>query len=265
MNGFLGREDAPISAQIWEVLDGTMLEVARGELAGRRLLDIDGPYGPGMKDVALADEEVGEGVFLSASMPLAFIQQPFALYTRDLAAFEREPSSIDLTTLVEAARAVARKEDDLVFQGSTRMAGLLSAKGVLHAGLADWGKIGAAQTDLIAAVDTLDGAGFHGPYTVALSPQRYNLLLRRFETAAVSELDVIREMATGGVVKAPGLADGGVILQSGKEFAHIVIGQDMAIGYTGPAAGRLEFYVAESLAVRVLVPPAVCVLGAKKK
>jgi uncharacterized linocin/CFP29 family protein len=261
MNAFLGRDEAPISGSVWEVLDGTMLEVARGELAGRRLLDIDGPYGPGLKEVPLADEEVDDGVFVSASMPLAFVQQPFALFTRDLAAFEREPASIDLTPLVEATRTVARKEDELVFQGSSRTTGLLTAKGALKASLADWSELGAAQSDLIGAVNTLDAAGFHGPYTVALSPQRYNLLLRRFETAAVSELDVIREMADGGVYKAPGLADGGVILQAGKEFAHIVIGQDMAIGFTGPAPGRLEFYVAESLAVRVLVPPAVCVLG----
>jgi uncharacterized linocin/CFP29 family protein len=265
MNAYLGREDAPIGARLWEVLDSTMLGVARSELTGRKLLDIDGPYGHGMKDISLPDEEVGDGVFLSASMPLVLIQQPFTLYSRDLAAFEREPSSLDLTPLVNATLAVARSEDDAVFQGSSRAPGILAARGALRAALSDWSAVGAAQNDLIAAVNALDKAGFHGPYAAALGPQRYNLLMRRFETAAVSELDVAKDMATAGVVKAPALGDSGVILQAGKEFAHIVIGQDMSIGFTGPAPGRLEFYVAESLAIRVLVPAAVCVLGAVKK
>jgi len=263
MNGFLGREDAPLSAAMWEVLDGTLIGVARGELAGRRLLEIDGPYGPGMKDVALADEEVDDGVYVSASLPLAYIQQPFELYARDLAAFEREPSSLDLTPLVDATLAVARKEDDLVFGGSKRTDGLLSAGGSQKIALSDWSKVGAAQTDFIAAISALDAAGFHGPYAAALAPERYNLLMRRFETAAVSELDVVNSMLGEAVVKAPGLA-GGVVMQAGKEYAHLVVGQDMGIGFIGPAGGTMEFYVAESLAVRVLVPQAVCVLGGGK-
>jgi len=265
MNGFLGRQDAPLSAAMWDVLDNTLIGVARGELAGRRLLEIDGPYGPGMKDVALTDEEVDDGVYVSASLPLAFVQQPFQLYTRDLAAFEREPSSLDLTPLVDATLAVARKEDELVFSGTKRTDGLLTAKGSLKVALSDWSKVGAAQTDFIAAISALDSAGFHGPYAAALAPARYNLLMRRFETAAVSELDVIRSMVGEDVVKAPWLKDGGVVMQAGKEFAHMVVGQDMGIGFVGPANGLLEFYVAESLAVRMLVPQAVCVLSAGKK
>jgi uncharacterized linocin/CFP29 family protein len=261
-NTFLTREAAPIGEELWELLDKTMLDVARSELAGRRLLEIDGPYGLGLKDVALADEEVADGVFVGASLPLTYIQRRFTLYARDLAAYERERSSLDLMPLVAATLDVAHKEDELVFSGSPRTQGLLTTKGTLSVSLTDWSKVGAAQDDFIAAVNALDGAGFHGPYAAALAPSRYNLLLRRFETAAVSELEVIASMATAGVFKASSLADGGVILQAGKEFAHIVVGQDLSLGFNGPVEGKLEFYVAESLATRVVVPSSVCVLKA---
>jgi uncharacterized linocin/CFP29 family protein len=261
-NAFLSRDDAPIGERVWEVLDSTMLGVARGELAGRRLLEIDGPYGLGLKDVALADEEVGDGVFVAATLPLAYIQRTFALFARDLAVFEREASSLDLMPLVRATLDVAHLEDEIVFKGTARTQGLATADGVLGVGLTKWESVGAAEADLIAAVTALDAAGFHGPYAVALAPARYNLLLRRFETAAVSELEVIRSIVTEGVVKAPGLGEGGVLLQAGREFAHIVVGQDLSLGFVGAEpGGRLVFSVSESLALRILVPQAVCVLG----
>jgi uncharacterized linocin/CFP29 family protein len=266
-NAFLTREAAPISEALWELLDTTVLGVARSELAGRRLLEIDGPYGLGLKDVALSDEEVADGVFVGTTLPLTYVQRRFTLHPRDLAAYEQEPSSLDLMPLVAATLDVAHMEDELIFKGTSRTAGLTNAKGTLSVTLTDWAEVGAAQGDFIAAVNALDAAGFHGPYAVALSPGRYNQLLRRFETAAVSELDVIGSMATAGVFKASSLDDGGVILQDGKEFAHLIIGQDMSLGFNGPVEGKLEFYVAESLAARVVVPSAVCALkaGGKRK
>lgn len=238
-----------------------MLGVARGEVAGRRLLEIEGLFGLGLKQVSLADEEVDDGVRVASSLPLAYIQRTFGLATRDVAAYEREPSSLDLLPLVNATLEVARKEDEIVFRG-TGTPGLTAAPGVLSVGLADWSGVGVAQSDIMAAVSALDEAGFHGPYAVALSAGRFNLLLRRFETAAVSELEVVRSIATAGVVKAPGLHDGGVILQAGREFAHLVIGQDLSLGFVGPQPdGTLQFSVSESVALRLLVPAAVCVLG----
>jgi uncharacterized linocin/CFP29 family protein len=260
-SAFLGRDDAPLSPRLWEILDGTVLGVARGELAGRRLLEIDGPYGLGLKSVPLADEEIEDGVFVSASLPVTVLRRQFALNVRDLAAFEREPSSIDLGPLVEATRAVVRKEDELVFRGSARTPGLMTSERAAGADLSDWTELGAAERDVLEAVSALDEAGMHGPYALALAPRRYNLLLRRFETAAVSELDVVRTIATEGVVKAPALEDGGVLIQAGREFAHIVVGQDLSLGFVGPNEGGLEFFVSESLALRVLVPQAVCTLG----
>jgi uncharacterized linocin/CFP29 family protein len=86
-NAFLTREAAPLSDGLWEVLDKTVLGVARSELAGRRLLEIDGPYGLGLKDVALTDEEVSDGVFVGTTLPLTYIQRRFLLAPRDLAAY----------------------------------------------------------------------------------------------------------------------------------------------------------------------------------
>lgn len=257
---FLGRDDAPLSPQLWAMLDEAVLGAVRAELAGRRLLEVDGPHGLGLKSIPLGDDEIEEGVFVSASLPVTLLQQTFALQMRDLAAAEREPAAVGLAPLVQTAKALARKEDELIFRGTAHTPGLMNAERAVPAHLSDWAEVGAAEHDILAAVSALDAVGMHGPYALALAPKRYNLLLRRFATAAVSELDVVRTIATEGVIKAPVLADGGVLVQAGRQFAHVVLGQDLSLGFVGPAAGRFEFFLSESLALRLLAPQAVCVL-----
>ena len=261
-SNYLSREGAPFGSETWERLDGAMLAAARGELSGRRLLETKGPFGLGLKDIPLADEDLGDGLTVGGSLPLTLINRSFTLPVRDVAAFEHEPSALNLGPLIAAALAVAQAEDGLIFNGTARTAGLLSTEGVARVKLSAWSKTGAAQSDLIAAVTALDRAGFHGPFVLGLAPGRFNQLLRPLETGVVNELDLVKAIATEGVVKVPALADGGVLIAAGSRFAYLVLGQDMSLGFVGPTAdGGLEFSISESLALRVLVPPAVCVVG----
>ena len=257
---YLAREDAPIGPETWKVLDAAMVEAAKNLLTGRRLLHIEGPYGLGFKVVPLQDAEVESGLIASQVMPVALIRMTFTLGTRDLAAYERGGVSLDTSGVAKAATECARLEDTLVFNGAQGMPGLLVVEGSNTLELSAWDEVGTAAEDIINAVTTLDGAGFHGPYCLALAPSRHNLLLRRYPTGNVSELEHVRTMVTDGVFKAPILDSGGVLLASGRQFASIVLGQDMTIGFIGPVGEQLEFSISESLALLVRQPQAVCVL-----
>lgn len=262
-NQFLGREGAPFGADIWEKLDATLVGVVQAELSGRRLLEVKGPFGLGLKSLPLPDEALGDGMFVSASLPLTLIHKTFSLAARDLAAFGREPVAMSLGPLVEAAFAVARAEDALIFQGTARSRGLLNVDGATRVALTSWEQVGSAQADLITAVTALDQAGFHGPYALVLASQRYNQLLRPLETGRVNELDLAKQIAGAGIIKTSALSDGGILLASGSQYSHLVLGQDMSLGFLGPEEdGRLAFSISESLALRVTVPSAICVLGA---
>ena len=70
---------------------------------------------------------------------------------------------------------------------------------------------------------------------MALAPAQYNLLLQRYPQGDGTELDHIRGIVSDGIVKAPVLKKGGVILASGKQFVSLALGLDMNIGYNGPA------------------------------
>lgn len=259
VNKYLSREDASIDADTWSFLDSTMVEAARTILAGRRILDIEGPYGLGLKAIPLVDCQDEGGLINSPVVLITLVQQTFQMGKRDLAAYERDKLPLNLDGVASAAIACARLEDTLVFQGVSGYGGLLTTDDAAELKLSSWNSVGKAADDLIKAVTELDDAGFHGPYSLALSPARYNLLYRRYPQGG-TELAHLREIVESGIVKAPILAKGGVLVATGKQFASIVIGQDMTVGFIGPVGSNLEFSISESLALMVRQPGAICAL-----
>jgi uncharacterized linocin/CFP29 family protein len=151
-------------------------------------------------------------------------------------------------------------EDSLIFNGAQGVPGLLTVGGASEADLSTWDEVGQAADEIIQAITTLDNAGFHGPYSLALPPERYNLLFRLYPRGRFSEMEHIKTMVTDGVFKAPALESGGVLLASGRQYASLVLGQDMSIGFIGPTGEELEFSISESLAPLIRQPQAICVL-----
>jgi uncharacterized linocin/CFP29 family protein len=257
---YLGREDAPISTETWKVLDTTMIEAAKSQLAGRRLISIEGPFGFGLKVIPLTDCEIADGIAGSPFIPVNLVASSFFISKRDIAASEKDRLPLDAGMVACAAMVCAAKEDEIVFNGLLDFPGLLGAEGSSSLTLGKWDKVGAAADQVISAVTKLDDAGFHGPYCMGLAPAQYNLLLRRYPQGDGTELDHVRTILGGDVVKAPVLKKGGVLLASGRQYCSIVIGQDMSIGYNGPAGDSLEFSISESLALLIRTPEAICVL-----
>ncbi|MDP2898692.1 MAG: family 1 encapsulin nanocompartment shell protein [bacterium] len=265
---FLHRDDAPFSEKVWEKIDQAVVEAAKGQLSARRLLRTEGPYGLGFKSLPGPDREIaetaGEGVTLVASSatPVAAIQSAFTLSARDVAAFEETGLPLDLRAAVAAALSCARQEDALLFSGAKALGveGLLTAKGTQSLKLKPWDEVGAAANDLIQAVTVLDKAGFHGPYALALTPSLYNLLFRRYPQGDATEMEHVRTIVSDGVAKAPAINAGGVLVASGRQFASIVLGQDLMTAFVGPSGRDYELVVSESLALRLAEPAAVCVL-----
>ena len=242
-NKYLAREDAPLGPETWKLLDAAMMEAAKSQLVGRRLLHIEGPFGLGLKVVPLQDVEKEPGLIASEFLPVLLIQKMFTLGGRDLASYEREGIALDISAVREAAIECARSEDGLIFNGAPPLTGLLTVEGSNELELSSWDEVGSAAEDIIRAMTILDGAGFHGPYSLALAPSRYNLLFRRYPQGNFSEMEHVKTMVTEGVFKAPILGSGGVLLASGRQFASIVLGQDMAVGFIGPVGEKLEFSI----------------------
>jgi uncharacterized linocin/CFP29 family protein len=267
-DNYLARSDVPFSGKVWEKIDEIVTGAAKSQLTARKLLYIEGPYGLGFKTLSGPDREVkgkGEGVLrvmTSETIPVLEIQAEFSLAARDIAAYDEQGLPLDAGPIAAAAITLARKEDDLLFNGDKDVGspGLLTAKGTQTMKLSPWTGVGKAAEDLIKAATLLDDAGFHGPYTLALSPKLYNLLFRVYDHGNMTEFQHIESFITDGIVKASALKTGGILLASGRQYATIAIGQDMQTGFVGPAGRNFEFVIAESLTLRLSRPEAVCVL-----
>jgi uncharacterized linocin/CFP29 family protein len=257
------------------MIDGAVIGAARSQLAGRRLLEITGPLGLGVRSVEQGERAVaGEAAFGSGKAVLSapntqaipMIHSDFTIPIRDIAAAEERGVQLELREAVEAAVATAHLEDSLIFEGHKELGipGLLNAPGAATAKVGDWGNVGQAAEDLIAAVNKLDANGFPGPYAAALAPALYNALFLLYPQGNLTQLDHVRQLITAGLVKAPALKSGGVVLAAGRAFATIVLGQDLTPAYVGPAGDHYEFVILESLAPRIVVPQAVCALQAGK-
>lgn len=265
---YLQRGDAPFGDSVWEQIDRTVVETAKSQLSGRRLLHTMGPFGLGFKVLpqtdARVESKVVEGVTISASccVSLAMLRSDFTLAVRDIAAFEQSGAPLDLAPAARAAIAVARQEDQVVYNGfgSLGGTGLLNTPGTRSIKLKPWNEVGAAVEDIISAVTELDNAGFHGPYALALTSKSYNHLFRKYAQGEMTELEHIRQIATDGVIKAAGIPGGGVLIDTSGPFANIVLGQDLMTSFVGPAPGEYQFSIFETLTLWLRVPQAMCVL-----
>ena len=262
---YLYRSDAPFGALILQLIDNTVISAATSQMTARRLLEVEGPYGLGLKSIAGPDDPLeGDGgdavMSTSPSIPVATIRTNFALLVRDIANAQQTGVDFDRSPAATAAINCARQEDDLIFNGSKKLGipGLLSTSGAATVKLDDWSKVGAAFDNMLAAVASLDETGFYGPYTLGLAPSLYNLLLRKYPQGSTTEMQHLQQLITGGIIKSPAIAEGGVLLAVGRQYASIVLGQDLATGFVGPTEDSLEFFVIESLTVRVNRPEAVC-------
>ena len=264
-NKYLLREDAPFGDAFWNMLDNAIIGAAKSSLSARRIIGIEGSYGLGLKSVPLEDNSISDGgvrLSTSNSLPISLIESTFTLSARDIANFEESGFPINLESAINAACAIAAKEDSVLFNGikELKTTGLLNIPGTASTQLGNWTDVGAASNDIIKAVTDLDNKGFHGPYVLALNAGLYNQLYRLYPNGNGSEIAHIESIIGSKIVKSTAIAGGGILMADGIQFASIIIGQDMAVGYVGPSESDFEFKIFESIALRVRVPSAVYIL-----
>ena len=271
---YLMREDAPLSEEEWEGLDGIVTTVARRLLVGRRFISLAGPYGIGTEVVPLdaiggaeacihAEEacacESGECELVRVtsrkfvSVPL--LHQDFMLAWREIEAARQSGRGIELGPAAASAASVALAEDRMVFGE------LLTADGQQSIPLSDWETSGNALRDVSAASGALAGAGFVGPYALVVSPGLYGLLQRPYGNSGRLEVQLVDNVADGGIFQSPALdANQALVIAHGLQYLDLAVAQDMVTAYLGPEGMDHRFRVLESLVLRIKQPGAICLL-----
>lgn len=271
----LNRGQAPFGADIWAKIDAAAAEAAQAMLTARRFLDMDGPYGPGLTSIEMGNDgycrtpgtnEAGAVVGRAVSVPM--LRKTFDLSIRRVAAHMEMGQPLDLSPVEEAAEAVARREEEYLYQGSPEagVPGLLTADGRCNTTAGDWADIDSVLNDVLDAVTRLDDGGFRGPYALVLAPALYNGLFRRYPGTDLLQIEHLKRVCAKGIYKAR--IDGAAVID--PRAADIVVGQDLQAGYIGNDGIHYQMFLAESLVLRLQDPDAVCTLtpgtgGSRKK
>jgi uncharacterized linocin/CFP29 family protein len=276
VNGRIFEADMPLREAEMEQLLHMVIDAARRQLVGRRILEIYGPLGAGIQgvptdryeDVELAEldqlgEEEGEafGIGRRSQLPIPILYKDFILHWRDIELARQLDTAIDFSSGAGAASVVAAKEDDLIFNGNRDFGieGLTNVSGRLTHLIEDWTESGRPYADVVQMTTKLVENGHYGPYAMVVHPGLYTKMLRVHQGTHVLEIEHIRELVTAGVFQSPVLKENsGVIVSVGRQNFDLAIAEDLNVSYLGAERMNHPFRVYECLVPRVKRPSAIC-------
>ena len=178
----LKRKLAPILPEAWNLIDEEATRTLKLHLAGRKIVDFDGPKGwrkaavsTGRLDI-VDDKSLGEDVGLGIRevQPLIEVRIPIKLSIMELDTVARGAEDPDLDNVVLAAEKIAAIENRAIFHGlaSAHIKGMLEISPhptfPLHNDANDLPRA------ILGAKDVLRRAGVGGPYALVLGPYLYD-------------------------------------------------------------------------------------------
>ena len=255
-----------VARDLVERIEQAAVNAARDILSGRRIIDVEGPYGLGLTTLEVGNDDLcrepgpGEAsAVVSHALSIPMIYRRFSVSKRRIAASQETNQPLNLKVAEDAAQAVASREEEFVYRGqpSFHLSGLLNAEG-RNVLTGKWGNVDEVLEIVISAVNILDGKGYRGPYGLALSPVLYNNLFRRYAGSELLQIEHLKRLCTRGIVKAD--IEGGVLVA--KDVGSIILGQDMQVSYLSTDAAHEHFTISESMVLKIEAPDAICTITA---
>ena len=261
----LHRELAPISAAAWAQVEEEASRTLRRFLAGRRVVDLQGPGGPALSAVGTghlrAVEAPGEGIIARQRevRPLVELRVPFELGRQAIDDVERGASDSDWQPVKDAARRLAFAEDGAIFEGYAA-AGI---EGIRH-GTSN--PIMTLPADvrhypqaIARALTRLRLVGVNGPYAVLLGADAYTALDEASDHG-YPVLEHIQRLVDSEIIWAPAIAGAFVVSTRGGDFS-LHVGQDVSIGYSSHSDDTVRLYLQESFTFLLLTAEAAVALA----
>lgn len=266
---FLLRDDAPFSSEQWGIIDESVVKTARQILIGRRFLHIYGPLGAGVQSIAVDEHEEithGDVDFFGEEdttpiktkgrrfVEIPMVYKDLSISWRDVENSKQYGLPIDISNVAGAAALCARKEDDLIFNGSEALGceGLLTASGAERLEKKNWQEGENPFLDVAKGIEILVNKGFVGSFSLAVSPDLYMQMQRIQGNTGLLELDRVSKLLNGNLYQSPVLGKNKAVLVCAEaQNMDLVVGQDMITGYMGPEKLNHTLRVLETVLLRI--------------
>jgi uncharacterized linocin/CFP29 family protein len=256
----LHRELAPISDAAWAQIEEEATRTLKRYLAGRRVVDVEGPGGVGLSAIGTGHlkgiDAPGEGVLARQRevKPLVEIRVPFELDRQQIDDVERGANDADWQPVKDAAQKIAYAEDRAIFEGyaAAQIEGVRQATSnpimTLPADVRQY-------PDAIAqALSQLRLVGVNGPYSVVLGADAYTALAETVDNG-YPVLEHVKKLVKDEIIWAPAINGAFVLTTRGGDF-DLHIGQDVSIGYLSHTDSMVRLYLQETMTFLALTSEA---------
>jgi uncharacterized linocin/CFP29 family protein len=260
----LHRELAPISEAAWSQIEEETSRTLKRHLAGRRVVDVQGPGGIGLSAVGTghlrALEAPGDGILARQREVRALVELrvPFDLDRQQIDDVERGANDSDWQPAKDAAQRLAFAEDRAIFEGYAG-AGIEGIRqGTSNPVLTLPADVRRYPDAIAQALSQLRLVGVNGPYCAVLGAAAYTGLSETSDHG-YPVLDHVKRLLDGEIVWAPAIAGAFVLTTRGGDFG-LYLGQDISIGYLSHTDTAVRLYLQETFTFLLLTTEAAVAL-----
>jgi uncharacterized linocin/CFP29 family protein len=265
----LHRELAPISDAAWAQIEEETSRTLKRYLAGRRVVDVQGPGGSELSAVGTGHlhpiAASREGILARQREVKALVELrvPFELNRQMIDDVSRGANDSDWQPAKDAARQIAYAEDGAIFDGYEAAGivgirqGTTNPKRSLPADVLKY-------PDAIAeGLSQLRLVGVNGPYAVLLGAGAYTALAETSDHG-YPVLEHVKRLVKDKIFWAPAIEGAVVLTTRGGDF-DLHIGQDVSIGYLSHTDTTVRLYLQESFTFLFLTGEAAIALSQPPK
>jgi len=262
----LHRELAPISDAAWAQIEEEASRTLKRYLAGRRVVDLQGPSGVGLSAVGTGHLQnitaPGEGILARQREVKAMVELrvPFDLDRQMIDDVERGANDSDWQPAKDAAKKIAFAEDGAIFEG-------YAAGGIQGIRQGTSNPIEALPADvrnypdaIAHSLSQLRLVGVNGPYSVLLGADAYTGLSETSDDG-YPVLRHIKSLVDGEIIWAPAITGAFVLTTRGGDFG-LYLGEEVSIGYLSHNDKTVRLYLEETFTFLLLTTEASVALTA---
>src|SRR6516165_12261896 len=265
----LHRELAPISDAAWADIEEETTRTLKRYLAGRRVVDVQGPGGVSLSAVGTGHlktiAEPGKGILARQRQVKALVELrvPFDLDRRQIDDVERGANDPDWQPAKDAAQKIAYAEDRAILDGYAA-AGIVGIRqGTSNPTMTLPADVRHYPDAIAQALSQLRLVGVNGPYSALLSADAYTALAEASDNG-YPVLEHVKKLVKDEIIWTPAIAGAFVLTTRGGDF-DLHIGQDVSIGYSSHTDSVVRLYLQETLTFLLLTTEAAVALAPPAK
>jgi uncharacterized linocin/CFP29 family protein len=265
----LHRELAPISDSAWSQIEEEVARTIKRYLAGRRVVDVQGPAGTSLSAVGTghlrAIAASGDGITARQREAKALVELrvPFELDRQMIDDVERGANDSDWQPAKDAAQKLAFAEDRAIFEG-------YDAAGIVGVRQGTSNPKKSLPTDVrkypeafAQALSQLRLVGVNGPYSILLSADAYTELAETSDYG-YPVLEHVKRLADCKIIWAPAI-DGAFVVTTRGGDLDLHLGQDTSIGYLSHSDTHVRLYLQETFTFLYLTSESAVALAAPSR